>query len=107
MTAVTPGQADPLEPWRAAWLAYREAAGFDPRADLASDDEVDPTWRTSWESAARAAIQASPEAAELKRLRAALEEAFLLRQHGEYAPGGNENWHDWDRKAELLLRGES
>jgi hypothetical protein len=36
---------------------------------------------------------------------ALLEEAFFLRQNGEYAPGGNENWHNWDRKAETFLRG--
>lgn len=34
-----------------------------------------------------------------------LEEALFLRMNGEYAPGGNENWHDWDRKAEVFLRG--
>lgn len=33
-----------------------------------------------------------------------LKEAHFLRQNGEYAPGGNENWHDWDLKAELFLR---
>lgn len=38
-------------------------------------------------------------------LRALLEEALFLRQNGEYAPGGRENWHDWDTKAERLLRG--
>ena len=26
-------------------------------------------------------------------------EALHLRQYGEYAPGGTENWRDWDRKA--------
>jgi hypothetical protein len=34
-----------------------------------------------------------------------LEEALFLRQNGEYAPGGRENWHDWDREAETFLRG--
>jgi hypothetical protein len=34
-----------------------------------------------------------------------LEEALFLRQNGEYAPGGNENWHSWDGKAERLLMG--
>jgi hypothetical protein len=34
-----------------------------------------------------------------------LEEALFLRTNGEYAPGGNENWHDWDDRAERFLRG--
>jgi histidine triad (HIT) family protein len=34
-----------------------------------------------------------------------LEEALFLRMNGEYAPGGNENWHDWDLRAEVFLRG--
>ena len=33
-----------------------------------------------------------------------LEEAFFLRQNGEHAPGGNENWHDWERRTEVFLR---
>jgi hypothetical protein len=33
-----------------------------------------------------------------------LEEAMLIRVHGERAPGGKENWRDWDRKAEAMLR---
>jgi len=33
-----------------------------------------------------------------------LEEALHLRMHGERAPGGNETWRDWDRKAETFLR---
>lgn len=33
-----------------------------------------------------------------------LKEAFFIRQHGERAPGGNENWRDWERKTELYLR---
>jgi hypothetical protein len=36
---------------------------------------------------------------------ALLEQALFLRQHGEYAPGGRENWHDWDLRAEAFLRG--
>ncbi len=36
---------------------------------------------------------------------ALLEEALHLRMNGEYAPGGSENWHDWDSKAERFLRG--
>jgi histidine triad (HIT) family protein len=36
---------------------------------------------------------------------ALLEEAFFIRQHGERAPGGTENWRDWDLKTELYLRG--
>jgi hypothetical protein len=35
---------------------------------------------------------------------ALLEEALFLRQNGERAPGGNETWHDWDLRAERLLR---
>lgn len=33
-----------------------------------------------------------------------LEEALHLRRNGERAPGGNETWRDWDRKAERFLR---
>jgi hypothetical protein len=33
-----------------------------------------------------------------------LEEALHLRMHGERAPGGNETWAEWDRKAEAYLR---
>jgi hypothetical protein len=33
-----------------------------------------------------------------------LEEAMHLRMNGEYAPGGRENWRDWDRKADTFLR---
>jgi histidine triad (HIT) family protein len=33
-----------------------------------------------------------------------LEEALFLRMNGERAPGGNENWRDWDDKAERFLR---
>ena len=33
-----------------------------------------------------------------------LEEALHLRQNGERAPGGNETWRDWDRRAEVFLR---
>jgi hypothetical protein len=33
-----------------------------------------------------------------------LEEALFIRQNGERAPGGNENWRDWDLKAEWFLR---
>jgi hypothetical protein len=51
--AVTPGQAD--EPWRAAWLAFREAAGFDYAADRAPDDELDAQWIAAWKAAAKAA----------------------------------------------------
>jgi hypothetical protein len=34
-----------------------------------------------------------------------VEEALHLRMHGEYAPGGNENWATWERAAERWLRG--
>lgn len=33
-----------------------------------------------------------------------LEEALFLRMNGEYAPGGRNNWRDWDDKAERFLR---
>jgi hypothetical protein len=33
-----------------------------------------------------------------------LQDALFLRQNGERPPGGNENWHDWDARAEVLLR---
>lgn len=33
-----------------------------------------------------------------------LEEALHLRTHGERAPGGTENWADWDKRAEVFLR---
>lgn len=33
-----------------------------------------------------------------------LEEALHLRMNGERAPGGNETWRDWDRKADAYLR---
>jgi hypothetical protein len=32
-----------------------------------------------------------------------LEEALHLRRDGERAPGGNENWPDWERKTERFL----
>jgi hypothetical protein len=32
------------------------------------------------------------------------EEALFLRQNGERPPGGNENWRDWEARAETLLR---
>lgn len=44
------------------------------------------------------AAHSKPPAVEL------LEEALFLRMNGEYAPGGNENWHDWDLKTETFLR---
>jgi hypothetical protein len=34
-----------------------------------------------------------------------LEEALFLRMNGDYAPGGTNNWHDWDSRAEVFLRG--
>lgn len=36
---------------------------------------------------------------------ALLVEALHLRMHGEFAPGGSENWHDWEGRAEGFLRG--
>lgn len=46
-----------------------------------------------------------PDAAPKPPEIALLEEALHLRMNGEYAPGGNENWHDWDLRAEVFLRG--
>lgn len=45
------------------------------------------------------------EAAErrLVDMRRLVETALHLRQHGEYAPGGTENWRQWDRDAETAL----
>jgi hypothetical protein len=34
-----------------------------------------------------------------------LGEALFLRMNGDYAPGGTNNWHDWDSRAEVFLRG--
>lgn len=34
---------------------------------------------------------------------ALLKEAMHLRMNGEYAPGGRENWPDWDAKTEAYL----
>ena len=51
-------------------------------------------------------IGGDPEAAAAKSPAVQLlEEALFLRTNGEYAPGGNENWRDWDDKAERFLRG--
>lgn len=33
-----------------------------------------------------------------------LREALHIRMNGEHAPGGNENWADWDQKTEQFLR---
>jgi hypothetical protein len=33
-----------------------------------------------------------------------VEEAIHLRMHGERAPGGTENWRDWERAAEVFMR---
>ena len=35
-----------------------------------------------------------------------LEEALHLRMNGERAPGGNENWREWERRAETFLRSQ-
>jgi len=32
-----------------------------------------------------------------------LEEALHLRQNGERAPGGNETWRDWDKRADRFM----
>ena len=69
MTAATP------EPWRAAWMAFRDAAGFDTAADRAPDDELDAQWIAAWTAAAQAAIAAQepqPAPGELERALAVL-----------------------------------
>ena len=55
MNIETPEQA-PQEPWRATWLAFREAAGFEYADDRTPDDELDAQWIASWKAAAQAAI---------------------------------------------------
>lgn len=40
-----------------------------------------------------------------KRLIALVDEALAIRMYGERAPGGTENWADWDIKAEAEMRG--
>jgi hypothetical protein len=51
------------------------------------------------------AVLAALEAAQTQpAARALLEEALFLRMNGERAPGGNETWRDWDRRAEEYLR---
>jgi DNA-binding transcriptional MerR regulator len=55
------GQAAPVEPWRAAWTAFRDASGFDTSADRAPDDELDAQWIAAWKAAAQAAIDAATE----------------------------------------------
>ncbi len=52
-SGATPGQAAPVEPWRAAWDAWRTAGGFGPAPDT-GDDEVDDRWRKAWTAAAQA-----------------------------------------------------
>lgn len=47
-------------------------------------------------------VQGEPSATgEARRL---LEYAQHLRMYGEYAPGGQENWHQWDRDVASYLR---
>lgn len=41
---------------------------------------------------------------ERDQLKKLTEEALHLRMYGERAPGGNENWHDWDTKTDRALR---
>ena len=43
--------------------------------------------------------------AERDRLAKLVDEAMAIRMYGERAPGGNENWADWDVKAEAERRG--
>lgn len=67
----------PAEPWRAAWMAFVDASGFEPSAvrDLASGDDLDPEWKTAWEAAAKAAIDTGAPA----ELRAAMAETHRMR----------------------------
>lgn len=41
--------------------------------------------------------------AERDTLRRLVETALNIRMYGERAPGGNENWRDWDRAASAYL----
>jgi hypothetical protein len=41
--------------------------------------------------------------AEVKTLSRLVETALNIRMYGERAPGGNENWRDWDRAASAYL----
>jgi hypothetical protein len=54
------------------------------------------------------AVLAALESAETPpAARRLLEEALHLRMNGERAPGGNETWREWDRRAEMFLRAMS
>jgi hypothetical protein len=67
---------------RATWLLRRLADGAEDVACRLED------WA---EGAAMSAI-------------GLIREALHLRMYGENAPGGNETWAEWDRKAEAFLR---
>ncbi len=78
VTAPTPGQAD--EPWRAAWMAFLDASGFDPRLYVEGDD-LDPQWVAAWKATAQAAITAGAPA----ELAAAMAETRALTGHLDLA----------------------
>ena len=44
------------------------------------------------------------DAADLLEAVKLVEEAHFLRLHGEWPPGGTENWHDWDTRADRFLQ---
>lgn len=44
-------------------------------------------------------------AAAFRAVRKLAEDALLLRQNGECAPGGDETWRGWEERAEAVLRG--
>ena len=49
-------------------------------------------------------IRAENERDEMRRL---LDTALNIRMYGERAPGGNENWRDWEQAASALLYPEA
>jgi hypothetical protein len=77
--------------------------------DAALDDLPQPDSRFErdrWRIASRVALDAAAPILASREQEAVrlLEEALHIRTNGERAPGGTENWHDWDRQAEASLR---
>ena len=69
-----------------------------PEALLASVTRLAAATGRSVHSTLIEAVEREGHAAEL------VEEALHLRMYGERAPGGDETWAEWDRKAEAFLR---
>jgi hypothetical protein len=59
-------------------------------------------WISQWETAQAVALAGIIRRAAQPGARL-VEEALHLLQNGKYAPGGTENWRDWERKAEAYL----